>query len=111
MWGLRSPHEATAEESRPEILDGRVLSAIIPISSEKPARLIGAPRIGPSATIAAARDGTWVFTGFEKTLSQPGRIAFRTKGDSITRFDQIEIANPSPTVFTVRGYQHKEIRK
>jgi hypothetical protein len=37
-------------------------------------------------------DGTWVFTGFDKTLSEPGRIALWTKGDSVTRFDQIEIA-------------------
>ena len=37
-------------------------------------------------------DGTWVFTGFDNTLSQPGRIALWTKGDSLTRFDQIEIA-------------------
>ena len=37
-------------------------------------------------------DGNWVFTGFDKTLSQAGRIALWTKGDSITRFDQIEIA-------------------
>jgi hypothetical protein len=37
-------------------------------------------------------DGNWVFTGFGKTLSQAGRIALWTKGDSITRFDQIEIA-------------------
>jgi hypothetical protein len=37
-------------------------------------------------------DGTWVFTGFDKTLFEPGRIALWTKGDSVTRFDQIEIA-------------------
>jgi hypothetical protein len=37
-------------------------------------------------------DGNWVFTGFDKTLSQAGRIALWTKGDSVTRFDQIEIA-------------------
>jgi hypothetical protein len=37
-------------------------------------------------------DGVWVFTGFDKTLSQAGRIALWTKGDSVTRFDQIEIA-------------------
>lgn len=36
-------------------------------------------------------DGIWVFTGFDKTLSQPGRVALWTKGDSVTRFDQIEI--------------------
>jgi hypothetical protein len=38
-------------------------------------------------------DGTWVFTGFDRTLSKPGRIALWTKGDSVTRFDQIEIAS------------------
>jgi hypothetical protein len=32
-----------------------------------------------------------VFTGFDKTLSHAGRVALWTKGDSITRFDQIEI--------------------
>jgi hypothetical protein len=37
-------------------------------------------------------DGNWVFTGFDKTLSQAGRIALWTRGDSVTRFDQIEIA-------------------
>ena len=37
-------------------------------------------------------DGNWVFTGFDKTLSQAGRVALWTKGDSVTRFDQIEIA-------------------
>jgi hypothetical protein len=42
-------------------------------------------------------DGSWVFTGFDKTLSQPGRIALWTKGDSITRFDSIAIT-PLPAV-------------
>jgi hypothetical protein len=37
-------------------------------------------------------DGTWMFTGFDKTLSQPGHIALWTKGDSITRFDSMAIA-------------------
>jgi len=37
-------------------------------------------------------DGVWVFTAFDKALSQAGRIALWTKGDSVTRFDQIEIA-------------------
>jgi hypothetical protein len=36
-------------------------------------------------------DGTWAFTAFDKTLSRPGGIALWTKGDSVTRFDQIEI--------------------
>jgi hypothetical protein len=36
-------------------------------------------------------DGIWVFTGFDKALSRAGRVALWTKGDSITRFDQIEI--------------------
>jgi hypothetical protein len=36
-------------------------------------------------------DGTWVFTGFDKTLSQAGRIALWTQGDSVTRFDSIAI--------------------
>jgi hypothetical protein len=36
-------------------------------------------------------DGIWVFTGFDKALSEAGRIALWTKGDSVTRFDQIEI--------------------
>jgi hypothetical protein len=34
-------------------------------------------------------DGTWVFTGFDKTLSQPGHIALWTSGDSVTRFDSM----------------------
>jgi len=37
-------------------------------------------------------DGIWVFTAFDKALSRAGRIALWTKGDSVTRFDQIEIA-------------------
>jgi hypothetical protein len=37
-------------------------------------------------------DGIWMFTGFDKTLYNAGRIALWTKGDSITRFDQIEMA-------------------
>jgi len=37
-------------------------------------------------------DGVWMFTAFDKTLSQAGRIALWTEGDSVTRFDQIEIA-------------------
>jgi hypothetical protein len=37
-------------------------------------------------------DGVWVFTGFDKTLSESGRIALWTKGDSITRFDSIAIS-------------------
>ncbi len=37
-------------------------------------------------------DGNWVFTAFDKTLSQAGRIALWSKGNSATRFDQIEIA-------------------
>lgn len=37
-------------------------------------------------------DGDWVFTAFDKTLSQAGRIALWSKGDSVTRFDQIEVA-------------------
>lgn len=36
-------------------------------------------------------DGTWVFTAFDKTLSQAGRIGLWTKGDSVTRFDSIAI--------------------
>ncbi len=36
-------------------------------------------------------DGNWLFTGFDKTLSQAGRIALWTKGDSVTRFDSIAI--------------------
>jgi 3-keto-disaccharide hydrolase len=36
-------------------------------------------------------DDSWVFTGFDRTFSQPGRIALWTKGDSVTRFDSIAI--------------------
>ena len=36
-------------------------------------------------------DGKWVFTGFDKALSQPGSVALWTKGDSVTRFDNITI--------------------
>jgi hypothetical protein len=40
-------------------------------------------------------DGAWVFTTFDKALSQPGRIALWTKGDSVTRFDSIAIGHLS----------------
>jgi len=36
-------------------------------------------------------DGIWMFTAFDKTLSQAGRIALWTEGDSVTRFDSIAI--------------------
>ncbi len=41
-------------------------------------------------------DGIWMFTAFDKALSQAGRIALWTEGDSITRFDSIAIT-PLPT--------------
>jgi hypothetical protein len=37
-------------------------------------------------------DGNWVFTAFDKTLSQAGRIALWSGQDSVTRFDRIEIS-------------------
>lgn len=37
-------------------------------------------------------DGVWVFTAFDRTLPRAGRVALWTRGDSVTRFDQIEIA-------------------
>jgi hypothetical protein len=37
-------------------------------------------------------DGIWMFTGFDKTLFQAGRIVLWTNGDSVTRFDSIVIA-------------------
>jgi hypothetical protein len=40
---------------------------------------------------AVTFDGNWIFTGFNKTLSDAGRIALWTKGDSVTRFDGITI--------------------
>lgn len=36
-------------------------------------------------------DGSWAFTGFDRTLAQPGSVALWTKGDSVTRFDDIKI--------------------
>ncbi len=41
-------------------------------------------------------DGIWMFTAFDKALSQAGRIALWTEGDSVTRFDSIAIT-PLPT--------------
>jgi hypothetical protein len=46
-------------------------------------------------------DGIWVLTGFDKTLSQAGRIALWTKGDSVTRFDSIAI---TPLSAAKEGY-------
>jgi hypothetical protein len=43
-------------------------------------------------------DGTWAFTAFDKALSSAGRIALWTAADSVTRFDSIMIAPPSPSV-------------
>jgi hypothetical protein len=42
-------------------------------------------------------DGIWMFTAFDKTLSQAGRIALWTEGDSITRFDSIAITPLPPS--------------
>jgi hypothetical protein len=36
-------------------------------------------------------DGKWMFTGFDKALSQPGRVALWTRGDGVARFDDITI--------------------
>ncbi len=41
-------------------------------------------------------DGIWMFTAFDKALSQAGRIALWIEGDSVTRFDSIAIT-PLPT--------------
>jgi hypothetical protein len=41
-------------------------------------------------------DGVWVFTAFDKTLTQAGRIALWTATDSITSFDSITVTEPSP---------------
>jgi hypothetical protein len=64
------------------------------------AEIAGADRLVAPALVVRATDdkftvsldGIWLFTGFNKTLSRPGCIALWSKGDSITRFDQIEIA-------------------
>jgi hypothetical protein len=37
-------------------------------------------------------DGNWMFTAFDKTLSQAGHIALWRGGNSVARFDNIEIA-------------------
>ncbi len=42
-------------------------------------------------------DGIWMFTAFDKNLSQAGRVALWTEGDSVTRFDSIAIT-PIPAV-------------
>jgi hypothetical protein len=36
-------------------------------------------------------DGKWAFTGFDRVFSQPGNVALWTKGDSVFRFDDINI--------------------
>lgn len=40
-------------------------------------------------------DGDWVFTGFDKTLPHPGRIALWTEPGSTTRFSRVTIG-PDP---------------
>ena len=42
-------------------------------------------------------DGVWMFTAFDKTFLRAGRIALWTATDSVTRFDSITIAPPSPS--------------
>jgi hypothetical protein len=42
--------------------------------------------------ISVSFDGNWMFTGYDKALSHAGRIALWTKGDSVTRFDNISIS-------------------
>jgi hypothetical protein len=42
-------------------------------------------------------DGVWAFTVFDKALSRSGRVALWTATDSITRFDSLAIAPPSPS--------------
>jgi hypothetical protein len=42
-------------------------------------------------------DGVWAFTVFDNALSQPGRVALWTAADSITRFDSLAIAPPTPS--------------
>jgi hypothetical protein len=42
-------------------------------------------------------DGIWMFTVFDKALSQAGHLALWTKGDSRTRFDSVAITPlPAP---------------
>jgi hypothetical protein len=41
-------------------------------------------------------DGIWMFTAFDKTFLRAGRVALWTATDSVTRFDSITIAPPSP---------------
>jgi hypothetical protein len=55
-------------------------------------------------TVRAAADefvvslaGIWAFTAFDKALSRAGRVALWTATDSVTRFDSITIAPPSPS--------------
>jgi len=57
------------------------------------AQLAHADRSAKDDEFVVSLDGIWVFTGFDKTLSQAGRIRnFGPKANSVTRFDQIEIA-------------------
>ena len=42
-------------------------------------------------------DGVWAFTAFDKALSREGRVALWTATDSVTRFDSLAIAPPSPS--------------
>jgi hypothetical protein len=47
-------------------------------------------------------DGIWMFTAFDNTLSQAGRIALWTEGDSRARFESISI---TPLPASEEGYQ------
>jgi rhodanese-related sulfurtransferase len=53
--GKRSPHEATAEESRPFSFEGRIVSSLNSITPEKLWRLIGVPH-GPALVDVRADD-------------------------------------------------------
>lgn len=46
--------------------------------------------------LAVSVDGIWMFTAFDKTFLRAGRVALWTATDSVTRFDSITIAPPSP---------------
>ena len=41
---------------------------------------------------AVTLDGKQAVSAMDQTFTAPGRVGFWTKADSITRFDQIEIA-------------------
>src|ERR1700675_1964193 len=80
--GKRSPHEATAEVSRPARCQGRPMSSINSIASEKLARLIGTPKC--PALIDVRTDGD--FAADPRLIPGAIRRSWESAGERAAEF-------------------------